>query len=80
MLTSPEPRLPDRSTTAARTHRALVTRGLTSTEAARLTSYLCGFGPPDGSWSIDQLNRLLFVRELARSGRFGELDGAPPDR
>jgi hypothetical protein len=53
-----------------------VSRGLTREEAARLTSFLCGFPPPAGSWSISQLSRLLFIRELARSGRYGERDGA----
>jgi hypothetical protein len=52
--------------------------GLTTAEAARLTSYLCGFAPPEGDWAIDQLTRLLFIRELARSGHFGRLDGARP--
>lgn len=78
MPTSPEPRLPDRSASAARTHRSLVMNGLTTAEAARLTSYLCGFAPPEGDWAIDQLTRLLFIRELARSGHFGRLDGARP--
>ena len=76
MPTSPEPRLPDRSASAAQTYRSLISRGLTAAEAARLTAFLCGFVPPDGDWSIGQLSRLLFVRELARTGRFGELDGA----
>lgn len=76
--TAREPRRRDRSATAALTHQSLVSRGLTSDEAARLTSFLCGFPPPEGSWSIGQLSRLLFIRELARSGRFGERDGADP--
>lgn len=54
------------------THRALVRKGLTSAEAANLTAFLCGIPLRDVHWSLTQVNRLLFIRELHRTGRIGE--------
>lgn len=53
-------------------------RGLASDEAANLTAYMCGLPVADGHWTITEINRLLFLRELNRSGRFGRSDGAEP--
>ena len=58
------------------THRALLREGLTVAEATSLTAFLCGIPLHDVQWSLAQVNRLLFVRELHRSGRIGE-DAAP---
>jgi hypothetical protein len=52
-------------------------RGLTPDEAANLTAFLCGIPVTDHHWKLSEVNRLLFIRALARSGRFGERDGAP---
>lgn len=57
------------------TYRQLLTRGLSSDEAATLTAFLCGIPVAEVQWSIGQVNRLLFLRELARTGRFGAFDG-----
>jgi hypothetical protein len=57
------------------TYRHLLTRGLLPEEAANLTAFLCGIPVADVHWSIGQVNRLLFLRELARTGRFGPYDG-----
>jgi hypothetical protein len=57
------------------TYRQLLTRGLSSGEAATLTAFLCGIPVAEVQWSIGQVNRLLFLRALARTGRFGALDG-----
>ena len=59
------------------THRLLMTKGFTATEAADLTAFLCGIPVADVHWSLRQVNHLLFLRELARTGRFGPRDGAP---
>jgi hypothetical protein len=61
------------------TYRALLRKGLTIAEASNLTAYLCGIPLNDVQWSLAQVNKLLFVRELHRTGRIGE-DGvsAPP--
>jgi hypothetical protein len=62
----------DPSVATLPTHRALVRKGLTVAEAANLTAYLCGIPLREVQWSLSQVNRLLFVRELHRTGRIGE--------
>ena len=52
-------------------------KGLTIAEASNLTAYLCGIPLNDVQWSLAQVNKLLFVRELHRTGRIGE-DGVSP--
>ena len=54
------------------THRALLRKGLTVGEATSLTAFLCGIPLRDVQWSLAQVNRLLFIRELHRSGGIGE--------
>ena len=58
------------------TYRQLQMKGLTPDEAANLTAFLCGIPVADVHWSLRQVNRLLFLRELARKGGFGPADGA----
>jgi hypothetical protein len=53
-------------------------RGLTADEAVNLTAFMCGLAIDQVRWSLRQLNQLLFLRELARTGRFGAADGVPP--
>jgi hypothetical protein len=74
------PTSPDLPSTLAtrRTFLSLTALGLTPDEAANLTAFLCGI-PVDGAhWSIRQVNALLFLRELRRTGRFGRADGRSP--
>jgi hypothetical protein len=54
---------------ARATYRQLAMRGLTPGEAGNLTAYLNGIGPVGSGWTIGQIERLLFLRHLARSGR-----------
>jgi hypothetical protein len=49
---------------------------LAPAEAANLTAYLCGIPVADRRWDLRQINQLLFLRELRRSGRFGPDDTA----
>lgn len=67
--------VPATSTRTRLTFRTLVLRGLAPDEAANLTAFLCGI-PVTHHWSLNEVNRLLFIRALARSGRFGAQDGA----
>jgi hypothetical protein len=53
-------------------------RGLAADEAANITAFMCGIPVGDGHWTLAQVNRLLFLRELERQGRFGSADGARP--
>jgi hypothetical protein len=66
------PALPNPSLTTQRTFRALLRKGLTIAEASNLTAFLCGIPLNDVQWSLAQVNRLLFVRELHRTGRISE--------
>jgi hypothetical protein len=54
---------------AAATYRELGARGLSATEAANLTAYLHGIRPAGRGWSIEQIDRLLFLRYLVEHGR-----------
>ena len=71
------PTIPDASEAPYRTYRALLRKGLTIAEASNLTAYLCGIPLNDVQWSLTQVNKLLFIRELHRTGRIGE-DGVTP--
>jgi hypothetical protein len=62
------------------TYRSLLLKGLAPDEAANLTAFLCGIHVGAQHWKLPEVNRLLFLRELELSGRFGSDDGAetPP--
>lgn len=60
------------------TYRLLLMRGLEPEEAANLTAFLCGIPIGEVHWSLRQVNQLLFLREMARTGRFGRQDGGAP--
>jgi len=57
------------------TYRLLLLRGLAPDEAANLTAYLCGLPVSGAHWTLGEINRLLFLRELIRTGRWGLDDG-----
>jgi hypothetical protein len=58
------------------TYRSLLLKGLAPDEAANLTAFLCGIQVGSQPWKLLEVNRLLFLRELQHSGRFGSDDGA----
>lgn len=60
------------------TYRSLLLKGLAPEEAANLTAFLCGIHVGAGHWKLNEVNRLLFLRELHQSGRFGAEDGSSP--
>ena len=53
------------------TYQRLRTVGLGSREAASLTARLVGVPMVPGGWTVEELERLLFARELVRTGRMG---------
>lgn len=57
------------------TYRLLLMRGLAPDEAANLTAFMSGIHVGGQGWKLNQVNQLLFLRELNRSGCFGETDG-----
>jgi hypothetical protein len=72
---------PDRTTTAPvetppddsvrTTYRRLRLAGLSAREAGSLAGHLLGLRIVPSGWAIEEVERLLFVRELVRSGRIG---------
>jgi hypothetical protein len=56
------------------TYRSLLLKGLAPDEAANLTAFLCGIHVGSQHWTLKEVNRLLFLRELQMSGRFGSDD------
>ena len=63
--------LPTRST-----YRHLIIRGLSPDEAANVTAYLAGISVGESRWTLRQINQLLFLRQMNRTGHFIE----PNDR
>jgi hypothetical protein len=53
------------------TFRRLTLGGLSPAEAANLTAFLCGLPLGSTGWRLSEVNRLLFLRELHRTGRLG---------
>ena len=61
-------------------YRLLLMKGMTPTEAASLTAFMCGLPTTDLHWSLKQVNQLLFLRRMREIGRFGDPTEAPPAR
>lgn len=77
-MASLEPTTAQHSTRA--TYRSLLLRGFGPGEAANLTAYLAGIAiDANRPWRADQVERLLFLRELCRGGRIGLDDGLGDD-
>ena len=57
------------------TYQMLLVRGLSPDEAANLTAFMSGIHVGDQRWNLKEVNKLLFLRVLQRTGRFGETDG-----
>jgi hypothetical protein len=56
-------------------YRALLVRGLRPGEAANLTAFMCEIPVGRQPWKIDEVNRLLFLRQLHEAGRFRPTTG-----
>ena len=57
--------------TVRMTYRRLRIAGLDAREAASLTARLSGLPMVPRGWQVAEIERLLFVRELVRTGRMG---------
>ena len=53
------------------TYRTLLLKGMAPDEAANLTAYMAGIPIGESHWTLSQVNQLLFLRQLQRTGRFG---------
>jgi hypothetical protein len=56
---------------AAATYRRLRFAGFSAREAGSLVGHLNGLSTVRGGWAIEEVEHLLFVRELVRLGRIG---------
>ena len=57
-------------------YRLLQAQGLKSAEAANVTAWLTGIPVRNHQWQINQIQALLFFRQMNETGRFGATDGA----
>ena len=57
--------------TVRTTYRRLRMAGLSTREAGSLTAHLTGLPIVAGGWRVEEVERLLFARELVRTGRMG---------
>ena len=57
--------------TVRMTYRRLRSAGLDAQAAASLTARLSGLPMVPRGWQVAEVERLLFVRELVRTGRMG---------
>jgi hypothetical protein len=64
---SSTPELPTRTT-----YRNLIMRGLAPDEAANITAWLAGIDVGGSRWTLRQINQLLFLRQMNRTGQFAE--------
>ena len=60
-------------------YRQLVSSGLSGAEAAGLIGYVSGLSSSVGPWSLNQVNRMLFLRALYLGDRLGQ-SGEKPGR
>jgi hypothetical protein len=58
------------------TYRNLIMRGLAPDEAANLTAFMAGIAVGDTHWTLRQINQLLFLREMNRSGKLADASEA----
>lgn len=58
-------------------YRQLTFRGLTSAEATGVIGYVVGLKACAQPWTLTQVNRILFLRELYTRGDWGEAERKP---
>jgi hypothetical protein len=77
-LISPDNRETQESLRTRATYRTLLLKGMAPDEAANLTAYLAGIPIGESHWTLRQVNQLLFLRQMQRTGRFGnEVEATP---
>jgi len=47
-------------------------KGMEPEEAANLTAYMAGIQVGESHWTLRQINQLLFLRRMNRTGHFAE--------
>ena len=79
-LALPAPMGPDllpRDLRTQATYRLLVSAGVPSDDAAALIGYAVGLAPCRTRWSLKEINRLLFLRNLYAETAWGETEREP---
>jgi hypothetical protein len=71
------PDLQPREVQTQAAYRMLVTNGIAGVEAAALIGYVVGLAPCTSRWSLSQVNRLLFLRDLYSNTGWGESERLP---
>jgi hypothetical protein len=71
------PDLQPRSLQTQAAYRFLITSGISGPDAAGLISYVVGLPNRDSRWSLNQVNRLLFLRALYASGTWADAERRP---
>ena len=70
-MISPDSRETQEALRTMATYRSLLMKGMAPDEAANLTAYMAGIPIGEAHWTLSQVNQLLFLRQLQRTGRFG---------
>jgi hypothetical protein len=58
-------------------YRLLITSGFSGADAAGLIGYVSGLPACSSRWSLNQVNRLLFLRDLYTNTAWGEAERDP---
>ena len=69
-LTDSETALQLAPTTTYDVYIQLLDQGMSGGEAGNLTAFAVGIQPTEPSWTVEEINRLLFLREIDRRGGF----------
>jgi hypothetical protein len=69
-LISPDSRETQEALRTRATYRTLLLKGMAPDEAANLTAYMAGIPIGESHWTLSQVNQLLFLRQMQRTGRF----------
>jgi hypothetical protein len=69
-LISPDSRETQEALHTRVTYRTLLLKGMAPDEAANLTAYMAGIPIGESHWTLNQVNKLLFLRQMQRMGRF----------
>jgi hypothetical protein len=71
------PDLMPRTVRTQASYRMLTAAGLTGAEAAGVIGYVVGLNPCEEPWTLKQVNKMLFLRELYSSGEWAEAERRP---
>jgi hypothetical protein len=76
-LPAPAPLVPDlvpRELQTRASYRLLVSSGIPSGDAAALIGLAVGLAPCQSRWSLKEINRLMFLRNLYLNSEWGEFE------